>query len=75
MNSTKIIGSMVASFAAGVILGKLFSPGKEKKEKESKKPQEKAQPFKEKFNALIDDVAEEYSAIKGKAKKRLAART
>jgi len=71
MNSTKIIGSMVASFAAGVILGKLFAPGKEKKEKQHRKPEEKAIPFKEKFNALIDDVADEYSHMKNKAKKRL----
>lgn len=70
-NSGKILLGVLAGLAAGAVLGILFAPdkGSETRKKVAKKAEDYTDGLKEKFNGLLDDLADTVDAAKSKAGK------
>jgi gas vesicle protein len=62
MNSGKVLLGIIAGLTAGALLGVLFAPGKNTvaRKKKIKKSNDSIDELKEKFNELLDDIADKY---------------
>ncbi len=66
MNTGKVLVGVLASLAAGVVIGVLFAPdkGSETRKKISKKSCDTMDELKEKFNELVASVTEKFDDLK-----------
>lgn len=66
MKSGKVFLGLLAGLAAGALLGVLFAPdkGSVTRKKMVRKGEDYAEELKEKFNDILDDIADKYEKAK-----------
>jgi gas vesicle protein len=73
MNAGKLAAGIFIAAAAGAVLGLLFAPdkGSETRKKISKKGSDLKDMFRSKIDDLVDDMADQYEAVKAEGSKAI----